>query len=93
MIAAILRDALRREDGVVAEDPAEVVLVGEDLVLHRQEDARRVDEVDQRQAVLGRRSLGAEDLLDRHREERAGLHGGVVGDDHDPPAGDRADRR
>ena len=36
-----LRDAARREDRVVAEDAAEVVLVGEDLVLHRQEDARR----------------------------------------------------
>ena len=41
----------RGEDGVVAEDAAEIVLVGKDLVLQRQEHARRVDEIDQRQAV------------------------------------------
>ena len=30
-------------------------------------------------------------FLHGHREERAGLHGGVVGDDHHAPARDRAD--
>ena len=88
-----LRDPPRREHGVVAEDPAEVVDVGEDLVLHRQEDARRIDEVDQRQAVLAGDLLGAEDLLDRHREAGARLDRGVVGDDHHATAVDRADRR
>ena len=51
----------------------------------------RVDEVDERQAVLQGDALGAQHLLGGHREERAGLDRGVVGDDHDPPARDRAD--
>ena len=38
-----------------------------------------------------RDALGAQHLLARHREERAGLHRGVVGDDHHAAAGDRAD--
>ena len=91
MIAANCGMPVGGEDGVVAEDAAEVVLVGKDLVLQRQEDAGGIDEVDERQAVLHGDALGTEHLLDGHREERAGLHGGVVGDDHHPPAGDRAD--
>ena len=77
-----LRDALRGHAGLVVEDPAEVVAVGEDLVLQRQEGAARVDEVDARQVVLLRDLLGAEVLLHREREVRAALHGGVVRDDH-----------
>ncbi len=88
-----LRDAPRRQDGVVAEDPAEVVVVGEDLVLHRQEHARGVDQVDQGQAVPAGDLLGAEDLLDRHREARARLDRRVVGDDHHAAADDPADPR
>ncbi len=45
-----LGDALRADDRVVAEDAAEVVGVGEDVLLQRQEHAGGVDEVDQRQA-------------------------------------------
>ena len=87
-----LRDARGRDDGVVAEDAAEVVLVGEDLVLQRQEDAganRR-----------GRRAAGGSRMAMRwarstflhgHREERAGLHRGVVGDDHAAAGRRRAD--
>ena len=37
--------------GLVEEDPAEVLAVGEHLVLHRQERAAGVDEVDARQPV------------------------------------------
>ncbi len=87
----VLRDAGGGEDGVVSEDAAEVVLVGEYLVLHRQEHAGGVDEVDERQVALEGDALRAEDLLARHRDERAGLHGGVVGDDHARVAGDVAD--
>ena len=49
-----LEDAVRRQPGVVVEDPAVVLAVGEDLVLERQEDAGRVDQVDDRQPVLER---------------------------------------
>ena len=43
---------------LVVEDAAEVVAVGEDLVLERQERAARVDQVDARQPVLRARSPG-----------------------------------
>ena len=79
-----LRDAARRQVGLVEEDPAEVLAVGEDLVLHRQERAAGVDEVDARQVVVGRDLLGAQVLLDRHRVVGAALDGRVVGD-HDAP--------
>ena len=77
-----LRDAAGRHRGLVVEDAAEVVAVGEHLVLGGQEGAAGVDEVDARQPVLQRDLLGAQVLLDRHRVVRAALDGGVVGDDH-----------
>ena len=88
-----LRDAHRRHDGVVAKDAAEVVLVGEDVFLQRQEDARRVDEVERRDAIFHRDGLRAENLLRGHREKRAGFHGRVVGDDHAQASGDSAKPR
>ncbi len=85
-----LRDALRRDHRVVAEDAAEVVGVGEDVLLQRQVHPRAVDQIDQRHPrPLGDR-LRTDDLLAGHREERAGLHRGVVGDDHRGPSLDRA---
>ena len=56
-----LEDAGRREPGVVVEDPAVMLAVGEDLLLERQEDAGRVDEIDDRQPV--ERLLQAQYLL------------------------------
>ena len=41
-----LRNARGRDHGVVAKDAAEVVFVGKDLVLQRQKDAGRIDQVD-----------------------------------------------
>ena len=89
----ILRNARRRDDGVVAKDAAEIVLVGKDILLQRQKDAGRIDEIDQRQPIGEGDPLGPQHLLGRHRKKRAGFHRGVVGDDHVPPAADRADRR
>ena len=71
-----------RQVGLVVEDPAEVLAVGEDLVLHRQERAAGVDQVDARQPVLQRDLLRAQVLLHRHRVVGAALDRGVVGDDH-----------
>ena len=88
---SILGDSLRREDGVVAKDPAEIVVIRKDFVLHRQEDARRVDEVDQRQAIGRSDRLGPQDLLDGERKTGPGLHGRIVGNHHDASAVDRAD--
>ena len=84
---------------LVVEDAAEVVAIGEDLGLERQEGTARIDEVDAGQPVLERDLLGAEVLPDGHRVVRPALDRGVVGDDHagrplDPPdAGDDAGPR
>ncbi len=88
-----LRDARGGEPGLVVEDPAEVVPVGEDLVLHGQEGSAGVDQVDAGQPVLQRHLLGPEVLLHRHRVVRAALDGGVVGDDDDLASGDPPDAR
>ncbi len=86
-----LVDPGRRQPRVVVEHPAEVLAVGEDLVLQRQEHAGRVDQVDQRQPVLQGDLLGPEDLLAGDREPRPGLDGRVVGDDDAAPARHRPD--
>ena len=86
-----LRDALRRHARLVEEDPAEVVAVGEDLGLQRQERAAGVDEVEARQPVLLGDLLRAQVLLDREREVRAALDRRVVRDDHALAALDDAD--
>ena len=80
--AGDLRDAARGEVGLVEEDPAEVLAVGEDVVLHRQERAAGVDEVDAGQVVVGGDGLRAQVLLDRDRVVGAALDGRVVGDHH-----------
>ena len=77
-----LRDAAGGHVRLVEEDAAEVLAVGEDLVLHRQERATGVDEVDARQVVLRRDRLRPQVLLDRHRVVGAALDGRVVGHDH-----------
>ena len=97
--AGDLRDAAARQVGLVEEDPAEVLAVGEHLVLHRQEGAAGVDEVDAGQPVVAGDRLRAEVLLDRDRVVGAALDGRVVADHHalapaDPAdAGDDAGRR
>ena len=94
-----LGDALGAHVGLVEEDAAEVLAVGEDLVLARQEGAAGIDQIDAGQAVLQRDLLRAQMLLHRHRVVGAALHRRVVGDDHaflprDPAdAGDHAGGR
>ena len=83
-----LRNAHRRHHRVVAEDAAEVVGVGKDLFLQRQEHAGGIHQVDRRHAILDGDVLRADHLLAVIGKERAGLHGGVVGDDHHQPAVD-----
>ena len=88
----VLRYAFRRNHGVVAEDPAEIVFIREDLVLQGEENARRIDEVDERQPVRSSDRLGPQDLFDGHGKAGASLHGRVIGDDDRAAAVDRADR-
>jgi hypothetical protein len=86
-----LRDALGAEVGLVEEDPAEVVAVGEDLVLAREERTAGVDEVDARQPVLAGDLLRSQVLLDGDRVVGPAFHGGVVGHDHAFATGHPAD--
>ncbi len=83
-----LRYALRADDGVIAKDAAEIVLVGENLILHREEHAGRIDEVENRQLVIQRKSLGPQHFLARGGKERAGFHRRVVHDDDTQPLHD-----
>ena len=86
-----LRDALRRQARLVVEDAAEVLAIGEDLGLHRQEGAARVDQVDAGQAVVERDLLRPQVLLHRERIVGAALDRRVVGDDQHLAAGHPAD--
>src|SRR5690606_20173398 len=86
-----LRDAALRHGGLVVEDAAEVVAVGEDFVLHGQERAAGVDEVDARQVVVQGDFLGAEVFFDGHRIVAAAFDGGVVGDDEGFASGEASD--
>ena len=86
-----LRDPERGQARLVEEDAAEVVAVGEDLGLEREEGAAGVDEIDAREAVLAGDLLRAEVLLHGQRVVRAALHGGVVRDDRALASLDDAD--
>ncbi len=76
---------------LVVEDATEVVAVGKDLVLAREEGAAGVNEVETRQVVRQRDLLGAKVLLHRHRVVRAALDRRVVGDDHALATADATD--
>jgi hypothetical protein len=76
-----LRDARSRHLRLIVEDAAEMPLVGENLVLLRQEGAAGIDHVDAGQIVLSRDILRTQMFLHRHRIIGAALDGGIVGDD------------
>ena len=93
-----LRDACGRHPRLVEEDAPEVIAVGEDLGLQREEGAPRIHQVDARQAVLEGDLLRAEMLLHGEGKVGAALDGRVVGHDQDlasrdpPDSGDEARR-
>ena len=93
-----LRNAHRAHHGVIAEDPAKIVRVREYVLLKRQKNARGIHEINCWNAILDRDVLRANHFFRGHREESAGLHCRVVGDDHEQPpahlrqARDRAGR-
>ena len=78
-----LRDAHGRHDRVVAKDAAEIVGIGENVFLQREEDSGGIDQVDRRDAIFDGDVLRADDFLRGHGEEGAGFDGGVVDDEHD----------
>src|SRR5690606_21973084 len=77
-----LGDVVGAHAGLVVEDAAEVVSVGEDVVLAWQVGAAGVDQVDAGQSVLQGDFLGAQVFFHRERVVAAAFDGGVVGDDH-----------
>ena len=91
--AAICGMPRGRQPRLVVEDAAEVVAIREDLVLHRQERAAGVDEVDAGQPVLERDLLRAQVLLHGERVVGAALDGRVVAHHHHVPAVHEADAR
>ena len=86
-----MRNSCGRDDGVVAKDAAEIVFIGKDFILHRQEDAGRIDEVNYGQGAFKSDALGANQLLGGLRKEGAGFYSRIVGDDHARNAGDVTD--
>ena len=88
-----LRDARRAHVGLVVEYTAEVVAVGEDLVLLRQVRAAGIDEVDAGQTAFRRDLLRPQMLLDGDRVVGPALHGRVVAHDHDVPPHDASHAR
>ena len=83
-----LRDAHRAHHGVVAEDAPKIVGVGENVFLQRQKDAGGIHQIDRGNVIFDGDILRADHLLRGHGKESAGLHRGVVGDDHHQPPGD-----
>ena len=82
---------LRRHIGLVEEDAAEMVAVGEHLILIGQVGAAGIHQIDAGQPVFSGDFLRAQMLLHRHRIIGAALHGGIVADHHDLLALDPAD--
>ena len=80
-----------RQNALVAENPAGVVLVSEDLRLQRQESAGGVTQVHHREAVLDRDIHCAHGLLHRQWIPGAALDRGVAGVDHHFASGHDAD--
>ena len=77
-----LRNAFRRHVRLIEEDTAEMLAIGKDLVLQRQERAAGINQVDAGQAVGSRDLLSAQMLLHGDREICAALYGGIIRHDH-----------
>src|SRR5258705_4832355 len=77
-------------DRVVVEDPGRTILTREDAALIRQVHTRRVDQLDDRDALAHCGLLRAQDLLDRLGPPGARLHRGVICDDDDGATTDAA---
>ena len=77
-----LRNSRRGNDRIISKDPAEIVFVRENLVLHRQKNAGRIDQINNWERTFESDSLRAQKFFYSRRKERARFHGRVVRDDH-----------
>ncbi|MNS49189.1 hypothetical protein D3C72_817890 [compost metagenome] len=67
---------------IISEYTSEMLLVREDLVLHRQVYTRTIHDIDHRQAVFHRNLLKAQVFLTRNREPGPGFNRIIIGNDH-----------
>ena len=88
-----LWNALGRKTGLVVENSAEMLAIGEDFVLHRQEGTTRIDQVNARQVILFSNFLGAQVFLDGKRVIGTALDGRIIGDNHAIDVADLPDAR
>ena len=86
-----LGDPGRAHGGLVVEDAPEMIAVGKDLVLPRQECSTGIHQVNTGQPILRRNLLGPEVFFDRDRVVGAAFDRGVVGHDHAFPSGNPTD--
>ena len=86
-----LGDAVSGHSCLIAENAAEMPDVGKHFVLHRQEGATGVNEVDARQVVFMGDGLRSDVFLDRHGVVRSTLDSGVVGNEEALASVDHAD--
>jgi hypothetical protein len=77
-----LGDPRGAQDRLVSEDAAEVIAIGKNLRLERQERSPAVDEIDAGKLVLQGDLLRSKVLLHGDGVVRPAFHGGVVRDDH-----------
>ena len=78
---------------LVVEDATEMIDIGKDFILQGQKRPARIDEIQAGQIILFGDLLGAQMLLDRHREIRPAFDSGIVGDDQHFAIGDTSDAR
>ena len=77
-----LRNARRGNDRVISEDATKIIFIRKNLILHGQKYASGIDEINDGQRAFKGDPLRANDLFGCLREERASLHGRVVGNNH-----------
>ena len=87
----VLRNAHGTKNSVVTENSTEIIRVWKHVFLQRQEHARTVNQIQERQTSALGNHLRANDLLAGHRKERTSFHRGVIGNDHHQPALHRSD--
>ena len=87
----VLRNAHGTKHSVVAENSTEIIRVWKHVFLQRQEHARTVNQIQERQPSALGNHLRTNDLLAGHRKERTSFHRGVIGNDHHQPALHRSD--
>src|SRR5581483_4962093 len=78
-----LRNTHSRHDSVITKNAAKIVNVRENIFLERQESAGGVDQIDGRNMVFNSDVLGADNLLNGHREKCASLYRGIVHNQHE----------